>query len=825
MENIDAQRALQIIEQTGTNLFLTGKAGTGKTTFLHRLRERSPKRMVVLAPTGIAAINAGGVTIHSFFQLPFGPYVPDAAYKKESLKLSKQKIRLIRTIDLLVIDEVSMVRADLLDSMDAVLRRYRNHALPFGGVQLLMIGDLQQLAPVARDEEWNLLRQYYDTPFFFGSRALRQTEYVTVELKHVYRQSDPEFLRLLNLVRDGKADNAALTALNRRYIPDFAPRKEDGFIRLVTHNHQAAYINDCELAAIPEVTFRYTAQVEGVFPETSYPTEEVLTLKLGARIMFLKNDKDKRYYNGMLGDVVRIDGEGFTVRPLGDPDTKIEVGREQWENTKFVLDEKTKEIGEKVEGTFSQFPVRLAWAITIHKSQGLTFEHAVIDAHSAFAHGQTYVALSRCKTLEGLVLSTPIPPAAIITDRNVADYTLEAVRRSPDEAAIAGMVRSYWTDTVVRLFDFSDVRFAFDTLLRQAEEHFYRLYPDTLEDMRQRRTEFQEQVNDVAERFHQQLNRLTAAATDLATDENLQGRLRKGAEYFGDRLAPLYAFSRTLSLPSDNKQVKRRTEELMGDFCDVLRIKLRLLNLCREEGFDLKAHLEERALAALDDGRPATKAKAAKEKSSVSVKERIVVPTEVLHPVLYQQLVAWRYDRSRTQGLPAFQILTQKALLGIVNLLPDTPEHLRLVPYFGAKGVEKYGEEILAIVRNYMERENLERPEVQTIRIERRKGEPAEKTYDLSLRLFREGRSIEEIARERNLTVATIYNHLMRQVLSGKLPLSALVSADDQARVEHYLDTHDEQLPAYNDFEAVFGNALTYNQARAVLRWRAEGRE
>ncbi len=819
MENIDAQRALQIIEQTGTNLFLTGKAGTGKTTFLHRLRERSVKRMVVLAPTGIAAINAGGVTMHSFFQLPFGPYVPEATYRKESLKLSRQKIKLIRTLDLVVIDEVSMVRADLLDSMDAVLRRYRNRALPFGGVQLLLIGDLQQLAPVAREGEWNILKPYYDSPFFFSSRALRQTNYVTIELKHVYRQSDPEFLRLLNLVREGSADAAVLDALNRRYVPDFKPGREDGYVRLVTHNHQADYINDCELAAIPETTHRYRACVEGSFPETSYPTEEVLALKLGARIMFLKNDKGKRYYNGMLADIVYIEASGYTVSPLSDPDNLIEVGRETWENTKFVLNEQSGEIGEQVEGTFSQFPVRLAWAITIHKSQGLTFERAVIDAHSAFAHGQTYVALSRCKTLEGLVLSTPIPPAAIIADRSVADYTKEAVRRSPDEATIAGMVRTHWIQTVEQLFDFSEVRFAFDALLRQLEEHFFRLYPATLEQMRLHRKGFREQVDDVAVRFHQQLSRLTAASQSLSADTHLQSRLRKGAEYFGDRLTPLYAYSLSCSLPSDNKQLKRRTQELVAEFSDALRIKLRLLNLCREEGFDLKTYMGERALAALDENRPATttKAKQVTQKSSVSVRERIMVPSEVLHPELYQQLVAWRYDKSRQLEVPAFHILTQKALLGIVNLLPDTPEHLQLVPYFGKKGVEKFGGEILEIVCSYMERENLERPEVQTVRVERRKGE---KTYDLSLNLFKEGKSVEEIAHERQLTVSTIYNHLVRQMLADRLPLSALISSEDQARVEQYLDTHEGQLPNYGDFESVFGKKILYKQAEAVMKFR-----
>ena len=283
-DNPELTLARQFVESTGTHLFLTGKAGTGKTTFLRWLKENSPKRMVVLAPTGIAAINAGGITLHSFFQLPFAPYVPEAAFVADGqvayrFRFSREKINIIRSIDLLVIDEISMVRADLLDAVDEVLRRYRDRSKPFGGVQLLMIGDLQQLAPVVKDEDWQLLKPYYDTPYFFSSRALRQTTYCTIELQKVYRQSDGDFLELLNRIRENRCDKAVLDALNRRYIPDFHPRKEDGYIRLVTHNYQAQRINEHELEQLPGRVYTYRATIDGKFPEYSYPTDELLELK------------------------------------------------------------------------------------------------------------------------------------------------------------------------------------------------------------------------------------------------------------------------------------------------------------------------------------------------------------------------------------------------------------------------------------------------------------------------------------------------------------------------------------------------------------------
>ena len=314
--NPEIALAWQFIENTGTHLFLTGKAGTGKTTFLRKLRAESPKRMIVLAPTGIAAINAGGVTIHSFFQVPFAPYVPESSFSADGkatyrFRYGKEKINIIRSIDLLVIDEISMVRADLLDSVDAVLRRFRDRNKPFGGVQLLMIGDLQQLSPVVKDDEWQMLRKYYDTPYFFSSQALKQTEYCTIELKKVYRQNDGTFLELLNRIRENRCDGQVLEALNRRYIPNFVPDKEEGYIRLVTHNYQAQRINDHELEQLPGRSYAFRAKIDGKFPEYSYPTDEVLELKRGAQVMFVKNDisGEHRYYNGMIGEVTAVSAD------------------------------------------------------------------------------------------------------------------------------------------------------------------------------------------------------------------------------------------------------------------------------------------------------------------------------------------------------------------------------------------------------------------------------------------------------------------------------------------------------------------------------------
>ncbi len=406
-QNKELELAWEFVEHTAQCIFLTGKAGTGKTTFLKKVKERSSKRMVVVAPTGVAAINAGGVTIHSFFQLPLSPFVPNAVVQNR-YDFGREKRKIIRTLDMLVIDEISMVRSDLLDAIDAVLRRYRHHDRPFGGVQLLMIGDLQQLTPVVTPADEELLR-----------------------LQKVYRQQDSDFLDILNHLRDNQLTQRDLDLLNSRYNPTFRPQQEDGYIRLTTHNSMADSYNNRELNSLTTKTYQYKATVEGNFAEYSYPTSELLTLKVGAQVMFIKNDSslERLYYNGRIGRVVYLDDDHVEVLCPGD-EQSILVERQTWENTTYQINEQTKEIEPKVQGTFSQYPLRLAWAITIHKSQGLTFDHAIIDAASSFASGQVYVALSRCRSLEGLILASPIPAHAVMNDERVMSY----IRQQEDEA-------------------------------------------------------------------------------------------------------------------------------------------------------------------------------------------------------------------------------------------------------------------------------------------------------------------------------------------------------------------------------------------------------
>jgi len=620
-KNPELSLAWQFIENTGTHLFLTGKAGTGKTTFLRTLKQRSPKRMVVVAPTGIAAINAGGVTIHSFFQLPLSPFVPNTTFKSGQVhyRFGKEKQNIIRTMDLLVIDEISMVRADLLDAIDDVLRRYRDREKPFGGVQLLMIGDLQQLAPVVIDREWELLKDYYDSPYFFSSSALKKTDYMTIELKTVYRQQDEYFLSLLNKVRTNNANAAVLEELNKRYIPNFRPSKEQNYIRLTTHNHQAQRVNDRELSSLLTPAFRFTAEVSGNFPEYSFPTDSVLVLKEGAQIMFVKNDSsyEKRYYNGMIGEVMKVSENGIFVRNKADNHAFL-LDREEWTNSKYILNSLTKEITEQVEGTFTQYPIRLAWAITIHKSQGLTFEHAIIDAQNSFAHGQTYVALSRCKTLEGMVLDSPLRSEAIISDDKVDEFNRQSELNAPDNMELHKLEKTYSLHLLHELFNFKAIEQAYNRMLRLLDEYFYKKYPDLLIDYKSLHPELQK-IIQVSVRFEEQYTRLLSEANDELVNEGVQERIHSAAIYFRDQLVNFVALYSKTQIVTDNKELQKRAKERYLDLGDALSFKSRMLNYEGGEDvlFSVSDYLKNKARILLglqeDDEKPTRKKKAKKE--------------------------------------------------------------------------------------------------------------------------------------------------------------------------------------------------------------------
>ena len=601
-KNQELRNAWDFVEHTGISIFLTGKAGTGKTTFLRTLKEHSSKRSVIVAPTGVAAINAGGMTIHSFFQLPLSPFVPDASIKNR-FDYSKEKRKIMRTLDLLIIDEISMVRADLLDAIDSVLRRFREHDKPFGGVQLLMIGDLQQLTPVVTPEEEKVLQRYYDTPYFFGSKALRSISYVTIELTHVYRQQDSTFITLLNNIREGKATAADLQRLNERYSPTFLPEAGSDYIRLTTHNRMAESYNEDQLRNLPSRACSFRAETDGNFPEYSYPADFNLTLKVGAQVMFIRNDNNGRYYNGRIGHVTYVDNEKILVLCPGDEDA-IEVEVETWENTKYTLNEKTKQIEAEVQGTFKQYPLRLAWAITIHKSQGLTFEHAIIDAQASFASGQVYVALSRCKTLEGLVLASPIGNAAIINDSRVSDYISHQTEQAEQSiSALPALKEEYYRQLLIELFNFNDIKTYEAALFRVLTEFFFKfpkinaLHKMTLSDLDTR-------VISVSMKWENVIRRMTTV--QLHEDE-FKERVKKSTLYFHSQLTELFShmLEITRDIQTNNKTAAIRFENTYTDLQQTYHAKRELLEAIMEDGFSITTYLtakQEAILNSLNDG-------------------------------------------------------------------------------------------------------------------------------------------------------------------------------------------------------------------------------
>jgi hypothetical protein len=595
-QNNELLTAWDFVENTGRSIFLTGKAGTGKTTFLKMVVEQSRKRPIVVAPTGVAAINAGGVTIHSFFQLPFSPYVPGAKLESK-FDFSREKRKIIASIDLLIIDEISMVRADLLDAIDAVLRRFRDHNLPFGGVQLLLIGDLAQLTPVVTPEDERMLKPYYDTPYFFGSKALQQIDYVTIQLGHVYRQQDASFIQILNEVREGHPSAEALAQLNSRVGQSASPLA----IRLTTHNHLANYYNESELQKLSGRSYHYHAEIKGTFPDYSYPTAETLELKVGAQVMFVKNDPSGKhlYYNGRIGRVMEASETHLTVYCEGDSEA-IEVEPLEWDNTRYTLNEVTREIESEVQGTFKQLPLRLAWAITIHKSQGLTFDHAIIDANQSFAPGQVYVALSRCRTLEGLQLATPLSLRSIINDLRVDSYI--AQQESEAERSIQQLPvlkQEYERYLLLQLFDFRSILLLQETMVRIFAEFFYhsnaslkQLHDQALFDLRQH-------VLIIADRWQQ---KIVSMPIEELRDADFLERVKRSAEYFSDQLYNILSKPIELSakVETGNKQAARRLDNALPDLRQAWRARRYLLLKIAEKGYTVDNYLHEKQMSMID---------------------------------------------------------------------------------------------------------------------------------------------------------------------------------------------------------------------------------
>jgi hypothetical protein len=690
--------AERYVRGTGRSVFLTGRAGTGKTTFLKYITENIGKRFVVLAPTGVAAINAGGSTIHSFFQLPLCPYLPDVKelvteyqMPERYRSLRKERVKIIRTLDLLIIDEISMVRADLLDAVDMTLRRYRRNNRPFGGVQLLMIGDAQQLSPVVKDSERQYMSQVYQSPYFFHSKALSRLQYVTIELQKVHRQKDAEFLDILNAVREDRMTAQLLRKINERVgVPPV--KQEDGTepIRLTTHNVRADEVNSRKLAELPDDPSLFTAQIEGDFPEHSYPADEVLELKPGAQVMFIRNDSDGKYYNGKLAKVEKIAKGVVTVSDSNGE--MIDVTPVEWPNTQYELDDESGEICQNVVGTFRQLPLRIAWAITIHKSQGLTFDNVIIDAGAAFAFGQVYVALSRCRSLEGITLESPITSSGIYRDMHVAAFNEGFMPLEAVSCRVELEERGYAFDQYRSVFDFNGACSSLRYMLKLWRGVLSETYPELYAGMEAASKALHDAAK-VADTFRQQLKNIESSQSQ--DDMYLKERLTKATGYFLPMIRTVRdAVMDIIGLEIDNKETKKKVNDVLEELLTEVDIIFNSLeNFERGEfGIDTicrvrtECHLQDRNLARRRKLRKVTRA----------ADEPGIVNEE-----LRDRLQQWRSDRFKADNVPAYTIMHQSTLIQIATLIPSTRQELLAIKGFGEASFRKYGEQILEICSEY----------------------------------------------------------------------------------------------------------------------------
>lgn len=638
--NRELNIAWDIVENTDSNLFLTGKAGTGKTTFLKKLRETSRKNILVLAPTGIAAINASGVTIHSFFQFPLSPYIPGKGFishDKRFLRMSQKKREILRSVSLLVVDEVSMVRPDLLDAIDNSLRKIRQSSRPFGGVQLLLIGDLRQLPPVVREEEWNLLNPYYNSQYFYESQALKKAGFRIVELTMVYRQSDKEFINILNRIRDGEIDQQGLNELNRKCLLK-SPLNEEGYIRLTTHNHHCARINEDRLESLPEDTMEYNAEVEGIFPESAYPADFHLRLKKGAQVIFVKNDtgSERKFYNGLIGTVVSLSREKVRVRiPSGKV---IDVVPMEWENAGFKQNEATGKIEQTVEGVFRQFPLQLAWAITIHKSQGLTFDKAIIDASNSFAPGQTYVALSRCRNLEGLRLERPLTMHSVIIDHHISNFIKENLITDSSKSKLDELKNEYFYNSFLDLFNFDSLNRTLTDLVYQSFDTDTFTIDEGTEDLYAAKDILDNEIIKIASKFTTSYSKETITNKFVTCYDHLKERIKKASQYFTEKLRRLEFYIDILPVNMDFNVAGRK---LFDALKFEIQFKRKIFEVFSKEDFSsfsyenikerIRLELHKKAIQRRDS---VEKYKGVKKKASI--KKSKIPTTEVTYDLFSQ---------------------------------------------------------------------------------------------------------------------------------------------------------------------------------------------
>lgn len=813
IENQKLEMVDKFVRYTNMNIFLTGKAGTGKTTFLRNLAKDTYKRLVVVAPTGVAAINAGGVTIHSFFQLPFGPQIPedapisianvnnDAQVRAQSAqyqKLAGVKLKIMRSLDLLVIDEISMVRADLLDAVDAVLRRVRHNNKPFGGVQVLMIGDIHQLAPVAKPEEWELLEPYYKSVYFFDSHVLQKTPYYCIELEHIYRQSDREFINILNKVRNNCLDSQSLTILNSHYKPDFEPDEKDGFITLMTHNRQVDEINESKLNALKTKTIKFEAKITGTFPELSYPTKSELELKVGAQVMFVKNDPSREhlYYNGKIGKIVSYDkDDGLFVKCDNEV---IKVEPVTWQNFEYNINKETKEIEEKEIGSFTQIPLKTAWAITIHKSQGLTFKNVILDASLAFAHGQVYVALSRCTALEGLVLKTKLSQNGLFNDLKINQFTDAIPSMEPNDEQFDYNKVQYEAEMLFELFNFHNIEADFNKINSVVSMHRGSFEASVSKELPKIWQVFHQNVVDVSERFQVQMSRILKDNYQIVNNLQLQERITKGCGYF---LSNISCVDAVLDMPlqTDNAAVNEQTKESVDLLRGDVLIKKSCLEVCKN-GFELKNYLETK-------NKKIVEAEELGKKTTATLKRKQFSGNDLK---LYKALEKWREDVASGLEIPESRVIPTTTLQAIVEKKPMTVKDLKALSKVGTTRIQRFGSEILNIVLEHQGMKKMEFDDEESkIELE------LKDTVLVTKGLIDEGLTLEEIAAHRGMVLSTIQGHVSEMILKGYAEAKDFMTEEHyDTIVEYFTETQDTSLGAARD---VLGDDYSFGELRMVL--------
>ncbi len=822
-QNIMFSLAADFVNYSSHPVFLTGKAGTGKTTFLKYIKQHTNKQTAVVAPTGVAAINAGGVTIHSFFQLPFTPYIPasqgfapteemmDKHHLMGRIKVNRERREVFQKLELLIIDEISMVRADVIDAIDVVLRSFRSrHSEPFGGVQVLYIGDMFQLPPVVKEEEWSILSRHYKSPYFFDSKIVNAQPPVHIELNKIYRQNEAVFIDILNRVRNNEMDDASFDKLHDRYDPEFLMPKHDRYIVLTTHNQKADAINAEELSHLKGDSRTYEAEITGDFSDKTYPADATLQLKIGAQVMFLKNDSEKRFFNGKIGEVTRLEDNAVFVR-CSDNDAEIEVKPEKWNNIRYTLNNESVE--EDIIGSYKQMPLRYAWAITIHKSQGLTFERAVIDAGSSFASGQVYVALSRCTTLNGIVLRSRLTPYNMRTDERIVQF---AQQKQNYDALMQQLQRSkadYQKETILKLFDFAALVYQSTRVMKVYTDHASSFNEGTAEWLNALCDKISEQEG-IAKKFELQLMVLLEREELPEENEALQKRIVSAAAHFIKEWESIYQTIPQSPAITDSKMVALAYNNELRALYHSIALRLVLLRSC-VQGF----HTEEYN-------------RAKKDFSAANVSVNAYAGTnekkiESAHPDLYRQLRQLRDTICADLEVPIYMVCGSAALDEMSTFLPSTPAQLVQITGFGKVKVQQFGERFLRVINKYAEERNLvstiddkkaKRQRKEKEKKEEKPAEPKADTKKETFILYKEGKTLKEIAEQRKLSPQTIEGHLAHFVQEGMISVDELVTREKLVLIEPALEDYDGKT--LNSVKTKLGDDVTYGEIKLALAWK-----